>query len=384
MRILRFLPYFSREFGGPVNHAQYLTQELNDRGHEHTIYTTNLASRSNETRSFADSEFDVRAFPATQLAGDYFLTPEMVRAVRDESGSDLIHAHCYRNFQCDLAASLARMTDTPFVLTAHGTIKAINRRDAFVKGFHDVATLKSGLRWADRCIAVAEAEVEQYTNKGVPVERVEVIHHGVDVDRFTPDHDGMPFVEAHGLEGTRFILYAGRLHERKGLQYLIPAIDELVLEYPDVELVIAGPNYGFEAELRELCVERGCVDRVHFVGHLDQDTLIEAYNAAYLVCYPSQFEIFGHTLTEASACGTPCVAMGWGAAQQIVQDGETGRLVDRYGDVEHLVDVLGELLAAPAAMDRMGERARQQIVEQFSWEACATEHETLYRRLVPR
>ena len=114
MRILRFIPYFSREFGGPVNHAQYLTKELNDRGYEHTIYTTNLANRSGERMSFADSEFNVRAFRAIRLAGDYFLTPEMVSAVRAESDFDLIHAHCYRNFQCDLAAGLARLTDTAF------------------------------------------------------------------------------------------------------------------------------------------------------------------------------------------------------------------------------------------------------------------------------
>jgi glycosyltransferase involved in cell wall biosynthesis len=379
MRILRFIPYFSREFGGPVNHAQYLTKELNDRGYEHTIYTTNLANRSGERMSFADSEFNVRAFRAIRLAGDYFLTPEMVSAVRAESDFDLIHAHCYRNFQCDLAAGLARLTDTPLVLTAHGTIKSIDRRDALLKGFHDVGTLKSGLRWADRCIAVAEAEIEQYTAKGVPEAKVEVIHHGVDVDRFTPEVDGASFLDEYGLEGSQVVLYAGRLHERKGLQYLIPAVDELADEQPDVELVIAGPDYGFEEELRELCVERGCGDRVHFVGHLDQDTLIKAYNAAYLVCYPSKFEIFGHTLTEASACGTPCVAMGWGAAQQIVQDGETGRLLDEYGDIEQLVAVLGELLSSPDAVDRYSAQAREHILDNFSWAACASAHEDLYQ-----
>jgi glycosyltransferase involved in cell wall biosynthesis len=237
------------------------------------------------------------------------------------------------------------------------------------------------LRWADRCIAVAEAEVEQYTEKGVPEEKVEVIHHGVDVDRFSPDVDGSPFVQQYGLEDKRFVLYAGRLHERKGLQYLIPAIDELAEEHPDVELVIAGPDYGFEDELRELCAERGCTDRVHFVGHLNQDTLIQAYNAAYLVCYPSKFEIFGHTLTEASACGTPCVAMGWGAAQQIVQDGETGRLLERYGDVEHLRSVLDDVISNPQLTDEMGEKARNRVVNEFSWDACANKHEALYNIL---
>lgn len=381
-RVLRFIPYFSREFGGPVNHAQYLTRELAELGYDQTIYTTNLANRDGDSRSFEDSEFDVRAFPATRIAGDYFFTPGMVSAVRNEAGVDLIHAHCYRNFQCDLAVLFARVTDTPLVLTAHGTIKALDRTDALLKGLHDFGTLRRGLRWPDRYIAVANAEVEQYTAKGVPEEKVEVIHHGVDVERFRSDVDASPFVAEYGLDDTRYVLYAGRLDERKGLQHLIPAVNELAAEYPDLRLVLAGADYGYEDVLRELCAELECTDLVRFVGHLEQETLIQAYNGASLVCYPSKFEIFGHTLTEASACGTPCVAMGWGAAQQIVQDGETGRLLDRYGNVSELVSTIKYILRDKSRADEMGEKARERILNSFSWRACARNHDRLYASLI--
>lgn len=384
MRFLRFIPYFSRAFGGPVNHAKYLSRALDDRGHETTIYTTNLADRSGETTQFDDSDFDVRVFPARTLVGDYYVTPGMAPAVRDVRDYDVIHAHGYRNFQADLAAFLARLTDTPFVLTAHGTIKSINRRDAIVKGVYDLVTLKRTLKWTDRCIAVAEAEVDQYANAGVPPEAVEVIHHGVDIDRFSPDIDGSDFVEAHGLEASRFVLYAGRLHERKGLQYLIPAVQAVAREHDDVRLVIAGPDYGYEDALRELCHDLGCGPLVHFVGHLDQATLIQAYNAAYLVCYPSQFEIFGHTLTEAGACGTACVATAWGAAPQIIEDGETGRLLGEYGNVEELAAVLDDLLSSPETVSAMGTRARTHISREFSWDACAERHEAVYEEICSR
>lgn len=382
MRILRFIPYFTRAFGGPVNHARYLTRELNDRGHEHAIYTTDLATRDGLSASFTDDEFDVRAFRARQLVGDYFLTPGMIRALRRESGYDLIHAHCYRNFQTDLAALLARQTNTPLVVTAHGTIRSIDRVDRVRKGLYDIGTARSALRWADRCVAVAETEVRQYTASGVHESDVAVIPHGVDVDRFSPNVDATAFVRRHGLDGTRFVLYAGRLHEQKGIQHLLPAIERLAREYEDLALMIAGPDYGYERELRVLCRDLGCAERVRFVGHLDQETLVEAYNAAYLVCYPSKLEIFGHVLTEASVCGTPCVATRWGAAEQIVTDGVSGRLLDDYGDVEAITETIRSLLERPERVAEMGRRARTHVVANFSWANCATEHERVYRELL--
>jgi len=81
---------------------------------------------------------------------------------------------------------------------------------------------------------------------------------------------------------------------------------------------------------------------------------------------PSRQEGFGIVFLEAMALGTPVIAGDYGGAPEIVQDGVTGFLV-KPDDLEALTDRLIRLLQDEALRKRMGETARRQVEENFTF-----------------
>jgi glycosyltransferase involved in cell wall biosynthesis len=108
------------------------------------------------------------------------------------------------------------------------------------------------------------------------------------------------------VRGKSFILFLGRLHEKKGCDLLIEAFAQSASSYPETHLVMAGPgDRGYQAMLGSLAARSGVGARVHFPGMLQGDAKWGAFYAAEVFSLPSHQENFGVAVAEALACGTP-------------------------------------------------------------------------------
>lgn len=383
--MLRLIPYFlpAVGFGGPVNHAYYLSRELGSMDVKNTVFTTNMYERSKPSIGSGEMEIDgihVRFFPVIAGFRDYWITPTMLPEMMDED-FDIVHGHCYRNFQSDLAALTSTFRRRPFVLTTHGTVPPISSVDNVFKSLYDAATMRFVLRRVDKVIAVSRFEERQLRSYGFAEEKIEMIPHGVDVERFSPG-DGEPFREKYGIE-DRIILCVGRIHRRKGIQYLLRSFVSIKREEPETTLVVAGSDYGFKGRLIKLCRELDLLEDVVFTGPLRHrdDELIGAYRASDVVVLPSVYEVFGHVILEAGACGRPMVSsMTWGTSE-LIQHGVTGLLV-KPGDVEGLSTAILRILVDHEWAERMGEDARNRIRSAYSWQAAAARHVSVYKKLL--
>lgn len=378
MRILRIIPYFADSFGGPPHHVKMLTRELTKMGHETVIYTTNLSDKSGQTTTFEDSGFEVRAFPVHVHVGDYFYTPEMKKALEQEE-FDIVHAHCYRNYQAELADWIAEERRKPLIFTAHGTlVKLPNLRDRVLKGLYDLRNQGKVLKDASRVVALSLRETNQYRSLGVPHKKIVRIYHGIDGDLFCPQPDPVELRARWGLDGSPVVLYAGRLHHRKGVQYLLPAFQQLLPRFPTARLVLCGSDYGYQRELEQQARNRGIQDHVVITGAVEHDLMPEVYALADVVVLPAQYEVFGHTIAEAAACGKPVVATKWGWAAEFFEGDKECLLVDRYGDVDELARAIQALLEDPRLRADLGQRAREKVLRELSWEVCARKHVNAY------
>jgi glycosyltransferase involved in cell wall biosynthesis len=207
-------------------------------------------------------------------------------------------------------------------------------------------------------------------------ERVEELPFGVDTDVFSPG----PNRRERFLipEGSRVVLFVGgldRAHAFKGIDELLTAFSKL--DVHDHLLVVG------EGDLRPSYEERarslGVANRVHFLGKLDQESLVDAYRTADVFALPSTSaaEAFGLVALEAQACGVPVVASDLPGVRTVVKRDETGRLVPP-GDIDLLMTALRDLLDDPQARESMSKAARKHA-EQYSWERHVERLREIYR-----
>ena len=212
---------------------------------------------------------------------------------------------------------------------------------------------------------------------------------GVDVDRFRPSADD-PAARAvtrkrFGLpEAAPLVLGVSRLVPRKGFDVLIDAVARLDRHrFPteSVHLALAGGGRDRE-RLAKRATRAGLSDRFHMLGRVPDEDLPGLYATAdvFAMCCRERWggleaEGFGIVFLEAAASGVPGVAGRSGGAEEAVEDGSTGFVVDPL-DAGAVAGALERLLADPALRRRMGAAARTRAERDFAYD-------TLARRLVP-
>jgi glycosyltransferase involved in cell wall biosynthesis len=183
-----------------------------------------------------------------------------------------------------------------------------NHREALIRGRQ-----YRGLAWlADRTVVhsrFTQRELVQAT--AIPTECLCRLGFPIDLDRFHPGEAGA-WKRRLGLENSRVLLFVGRLAPNKRVPVLIEALGRLRDLDPPVHAVIAGDTtdiYHKETtRCRQLARALGIEDRLHFLGHVGDDTLAEVYRSADAFVMPSLWEGFCIPVLEAMASGLPVVA----------------------------------------------------------------------------
>ncbi len=242
----------------------------------------------------------------------------------------LIHAH----FGPDGASAvpLAGHLNVPLIVTFHGYDTAINRRNFSRYDYITRAYVRRQGRLKRKgrvFIAVSESIKKRLLEQGFPPDSVIVHYIGVDTDFFRP---------AAAVRREPFVLFTGRLVEKKGCEYLIKAMSGVQAARPETRLVIAGD--GALRPSLERQAER-TLRNYTFLGMQTRAEVRALMNRAKVFCVPSissnpdGAEGFGMVFAEAQAMGLPVVSFNSGGVPEAVAHGETGFLAEE-GDWEAL------------------------------------------------
>ncbi|MBV5327335.1 MAG: glycosyltransferase family 4 protein [Chlorobium sp.] len=168
----------------------------------------------------------------------------------------------------------------------------------------------------------------------------------------------------HDLDDTALrLLFVGRVVREKGVFELMAALEEILRDYKDIHLTIAGDG----PELAELVKlnERLPPGIVHFMGFVSGDILELAYKNADVLLLPSYREGFPYVVIEAMRAGLPIVSTSSGALETLVQDGITGYQVLSH-DVESIVNALRKLLDNRVLLAEMSHNCQRYFQENLS------------------
>jgi glycosyltransferase involved in cell wall biosynthesis len=243
------------------------------------------------------------------------------------------------------------------------------------------------LRDADGFVAMSRAIREEMLAASIPEERIALIPHGVDTERFRPaDAAERAALRARlGLPGGVLAAWSGRLLRGKGLETLLDAFARVAGEARDLGLVLVGSGEGqalsIEEELRRRAGAGGLEGRVVFTGRVER--VEEVLRAADLFVFPSVFEALGIALVEAGACGLPAVASRTGGIVDIVEDGRSGLLV-APGDAGALALGLRALASDPGRRAAMAREARKVALARFDERDGLDRYRALFREVTPR
>ncbi|MSW96703.1 MAG: glycosyltransferase [Actinobacteria bacterium] len=184
-------------------------------------------------------------------------------------------------------------------------------------------------------------------------------------------------------EGPQRLVTLAHLAPRKRHADVLRALWVLRERRPHAEYLIIGDGPE-RKRLQRLARELGLEDRVEFAGQLPHAAALERARRCALLVMPSVDEAFGVAYIEAMAGWVPAIgARGEPGPAEIARAGDGIRLV-APGEVEELAATIDGLLADPAGLSELGERARRTAEEHFTWEACARATLAAYREAAAR
>ena len=211
----------------------------------------------------------------------------------------------------------------------------------------------------------------------------EVVHNGIDLDSVDiPEVSVQVLRQRCRLEGRRVIVFGGRLSRHKGDRQLFAALRKVKERVPDVALlVLARPSDYTERMLRD---NPDLSDQIVLGGWLEGGELMAAYRLADVVVSPSvSFDSFPTVNLEGMAAGAVPVTTCFGGGRELVQDGETGFVVNPY-DIDALADRLARLLTDDALRARMAAAGRARIEAEFTLERQVHNMLAVYERALAR
>jgi glycosyltransferase involved in cell wall biosynthesis len=197
---------------------------------------------------------------------------------------------------------------------------------------------------------------------GVAPSRMTVVPVGVDHDVFRPYDD---VVKKPG----RLMVTSSSDVAMKGLVPLLEALAKLRVER-DIDLVVIGRPKA-EGRVARTMERLGLNDIVTTISGVSDEELARLYGEAEVAIVPSLYEGFSLPAIEAMSCGVAVVATTGGALPEVVgTSGEAGLLVEP-NNPDALVEAIRTLLDDAALRARLGAKARERVMERFTWEVTA-------------
>jgi glycosyltransferase involved in cell wall biosynthesis len=208
--------------------------------------------------------------------------------------------------------------------------------------------------------------------------KIEVVPNGIDCKEFDIVNSDVTFLGRYGLEEGSFLLYVGRLHPLKGVQYLIDAFKKVKKRHEKLKLVIAGKG-DFEPYLRKVASRR---KDVIFLGHVASlEVKKTLYENCLAVVVPSVYETFPMVVLEAMACGKPIIATDAGGTRLLVVQGKSGILI-KPKDVTGIETAIERLLEDSDMRRRMGMFGRKLVEEEYTVEKMVDRTLRVYNSLL--
>jgi glycosyltransferase involved in cell wall biosynthesis len=389
MKLLQVISSFppANAYGGPTKLAFDLCKGLAENGHDVTVYTSDVLDSSSRFKPEHNPEWmdgiEVYRFKnlSNYLAYKNFpIAPSIITTLNSNLPRfDIVHLHEYRSHQAIFTHHFAKKHGIPYVLQAHGSVPIVLEKQR-LKSIYDSIWGQSILKDAKKLISVSKYEALQYEHMGFDKNKIVIIPNAINEQSLAMTKPLGSFRKSLDIsDNAKLIVFVGRIHGIKGIDFLIKSFYLLTNELRDVILAIVGPDSGYGQVLRNLVKDLKIEDKVAFADFTDD--VSKVYYDADLLVYPSIYEIFGMVPFEAISCGTPVIVTTSCGCGDLIDEAKCGFLV-KYGDVEGLKEKMKYLIENPEEGYKTVVIGKKYIMENLSLNTAVSKTINLYKDLI--
>ena len=384
--------------GGPILSVSALAEALVRKGHSVTVFTTNCNMSEDvdvpvdcpqlvegvEVWYFRRQELLKKMLPFVPYLSKsmgFLYAPAMVSQLnRTVPYMDVVHTHLPFIYPTFAAARAARLHHKPLFYHQRGVFDPARLSFRSLKKRLFLGIIEQPiLRSATTVIALTDAEVESYRTLCSSI-RCRVIPNGIDVEQYhiQPEHSTILNLRPE----VAVILFLGRLHPIKGADKLIEAFLRVCKQFPDVILVMAGPDeFMIENQFQSMVKQSGLQNRILFPGMVMGEIKRDLLARADLFCLPSDAEGFSMAILEALASET-AVMISPGCHFPEVEKADVGKVVEV--EPEAMAKAMIALLKDRKQLKEMGRKGREFVTRNYSWDTIAREVIDAYQEGIAR
>ena len=401
LRIVNVIHHLSRG-GGVALQSVNMAESLRNLGHKVAFVTTETGV-ADPTTDFLHEETPVTS--VSKMAGANVLVPFLLsRALSRriyEHGCDVIQSFdplvaalamllekdAQRTIPCVIRLGTNYQAHFKFQFAQHTTgttldfIRNATRRSVYLSALSVVERMT--LTMSDAVVANCQYLREAYERRFPKLKNITVIPNGVDIQKFNPTG-----VKRFLMSDRIWLLYVGRIENRKGIDILLRAMPAILKRYPNARLLLVGraPRPYYLQKLKSLAQNLSLESKIQFIGVVSNEDIPHLMRAVDVLVFPSttrndEVEGLPNVILEGMASGLPVVATSICGVPEVINNEYNGLLV-RPGSSDEMASSVATLIDSPSMRSELGERAREYVVRNNSMEVTARRYLTLYQMLI--
>lgn len=280
---------------------------------------------------------------------------------------DIIHGESHLFLPTLQAVKKAKKLGIPSVVTVHGVFAERDLAINLVQQVYLRTVCQSIFKKADKVICLTHENLGEIERLGCPPDKLVLVPNAVDTNLFSPTNE----VE------DDFIVWVGRFVPEKGLNYLIKAAKLVSKEKNRVKFLLIG--YGpSRPAIIEMSKKSGLFGKfVEFAGPQKRESIAKFLRKATVFVFPSVREGMPLALLEAMSCGLPVIVADFPGVNEVVTNEVNGLIVPSR-DPLALSKAILYILENRDVQKRLGENARQTILQKHSWEKVTNKLDKVY------
>lgn len=364
MKIIHYIPSIDRTAGGTSTYIQVLGKELGKLAEVHII-----THASENPLSIANCKIHyVSGY--NPLKGSFKIE---VNKLLDVLKPDLVHVNCCWMPACSLVQKMAQKRNIKVVLTPHGMLEPwIIKRHYWTRKVPALLLYqKAAIQNADCLQATAESEKENLLKLGYN-SNIKIVKLGIDAESI---------IMKTSWKKNKQLLFLSRVHVKKGINYLIEAVDDLQKELQGYKILVAGEgDANYVATLKQQIADKGLQEIIQLIGGVYGDKKWELFQTSDFFVLPTHSENFGLAIAESLASGTPVITTV-GTPWNDLNTSNAGAWIEI--GTQPLVDTLRRFLSlSDEELETMGKNGRKLIETKYSARVMAEEMMEVYNTIL--